>query len=316
MKKFTEIYNDVTQDRHYLEKVKVEYTVKIIKKFFWFIIVFMAIVGTMCILGRVSPKELISDRTSAMVLGIFFMISMACFCYSCVHLRNDFRLKYKESVVKRIVDNIDNNLNYRPSGGISLMEYHRGFRDRSERISSEDLIEGMLNDTNITLKMSQVKATHIEETTDSHGRRSRTTVTDYFGLFGYATVPSLTMAEIKITANSFFRKFNKNRIEVESESFEKLYDIMCIDRMYAMKIMKPNVIEAFVKVRQSGCKNLEVKIFGNTIFFRYAAGDIFEPAAVGDMFKPDKIKEFIMTIYNPINIVKALNYGLEEAKNI
>lgn len=316
MKKFTEIYNEVIKDRLLLEKLKREYRFSLVKRFLWFLFIIFSLVICICFFGHITPRELLSDRAYTMILFVVVALVFGCFAFSFVHLREAFRRKFKESVIKKIITSVDDRLVYSPTYGITLMDYHKGFRDRSTKISSEDLITGTI-DNNVSIRMSQIRATHEEEDfSREDGVRTTRTVVDYFGLYGFAVIPtSLALCEIKIVSNSFFRKFSKNRVEVESESFEKVYDIITKDRMYAMKIMKPKVIEAFNKVTQSGCKGLEVRIVGNIIYFRYQSGDIFEPAKVGDMFKPEKIREYLMTIYNPLNIIKALIYALDDSKN-
>ena len=315
MRKFSEIYNEVIKDKNYLEKVNNQYKMSLIKKFFWFLLILFAIVLIMCIVGKFQVKDLFRDPAYLMVFFVALITIVGCYLYSYVCLRDSFRLKYKETVIKKIVNSIDSNLIYSPTQGIGLMDYHRGFRDKGKRIETEDMICGRIDDS-IILNMSQVKVTHEESHRDRDGRYVSETVVDFFGLYGFARIQDIAQTEVNIVSNSFFRKFNQNRVEVESEHFEKIYDVISANRMYAMKIMRPKVIEAFVKVSESGCKGLEVRIFNDTIFFRYKAGDIFEPAKIGDMFKPEKIREYIMTIYNPLNIVRALNYAIREEKKI
>ena len=58
----------------------------------------------MCLFGKVTPKDMLADRYSVIALAFILIIDVICFCYSYVRLRDAFRLKYKESVIQRIVE--------------------------------------------------------------------------------------------------------------------------------------------------------------------------------------------------------------------
>ena len=311
MKKFSEVYDLVFRHKGELEGLLSDYKAARNRKTIWFIIIFLMIIAIIFLISGGNISNIFSSPFTIFIFIICCFIFWGIYSYSVGKDFAVYRNRYKDLVIKEIIKTVDENLEYLPDQGLSLSEYHRGFHDRGESMSSEDMIKGnILN--NISTVMSQVRVTHEETDTDSEGHTTTTTVTDYFGLMGYASMPNSVKSNLIVTSNSRFNQFSKSRLEMESYEFEKLYDVMSADRIYAMKLLKPQIIEEFTKLKESNCKGFEIKFEGNMAYFRYKAGDIFEPPTRGNILSPDKVKEFVMTIYNPIHILLLMNEAISE----
>ncbi len=323
MVNFNEIYDKVFAHKGELEKLLREYKAARKKMVICFLIIFLSIIFFTIFFRIILINGGYADKDFLYYINLIIItvIIIGCIIFLNMYFQPqgkqfiEYRNKYKELVINDIIKIVDDNLMYLPNQGLSLDEYHRGFNDSGTTIKSEDIIKGnILN--NISIVMSQIMVTHVERDTDSKGHTTTTTVTDYFGLMGYASLPNSVKSNFMITSNSKFNQFSKSRIEMESYEFEKLYDVMAADRVYAMKLLKPQIIEEFTNLKESNCKGFEIKFEGNMAYFRYKAGNIFEPPTRGNILNPDKVKEFIMTIYNPIHILLLMNETISDKYGI
>ena len=255
---------------------------------------------------------------------IFFSIIIAVFLFSGIagitkfHARK-FRYQYKNVVVDSIVKCYDDNLSFSPDCRISLAEYHRGFYDRGERIESEDCIRGIHNDNSIM--MAEVKVTHVEEHTDSEGRTTRSTVVDFHGMFGWVDLTRVFLKnKILITGDlskGFFnRKRDNNRVELESAEFEKRFDVLSDDRMYIMKVFKPELINEFIELKEKGIKTFNMNAEANRIYFRFTSKNYFEPSIAKDVLDKDMIMQTANLIEIPVNLIDSIIEAIAAEQNV
>ena len=228
---------------------------------------------------------------------------------------NGFGAKYKNVIINEILKRYDKNLLYRAIGGVTLEEYHKGFKDDSEELNTEDYIYG-ITENGIKFKMSQIEAFHEEETTDENGVTRTEEVIDYRGVYGFAQIKYIAQNFIYVAPDRKINRFQDERVELEMAEFENDFDVFADNKIYLMKVFKPNVIEEFAKLKEKGIKKLELIINRNMIYFRYAVADIFKPPVRKDVLDEEVILSYVNTIEGPLEIINTIEEAIRSEMEV
>lgn len=256
---------------------------------------------------------LILENTSI----IFFPIvgSIAVILILIVVGSQNYRKIYKKEVINSIVKGYNKNLKFEPSFGISRMNYKMSDFDRNfDDFSSEDRIFGKLN-CGATIELSEIITYKIEEYTDANGERKEEKSETYRGMFGIIRLEKNLLSSIYISGNSFFQKYNKDRIEVDSAEFENYYDIITKDKVMAMRIYTADLIEKYVEIIKNTEYPFELKIEDNIIYFRYKCGKMFEPPSFSTGIEKEFLFDYYKLIYYPLEAIEKTIENINEILN-
>ncbi len=249
------------------------------------------------------------------LFGVFTVFWWLFYIFSDLKDYQKYRQEYKNHVIDKVVGEICDDCQYIADGGMSLSQYKKGFSGKEKKLNSEDKIICTLKD-GLVVEMSQVKATHEEKRTGSKGETYSDVVVDFEGLFGIAKLSAKAENSFWVLTQDTKNRYQKNRIELESQEFERLYDVYAEDGVYALKIFSPSLIEEFININKQGCKGLELKIEGDECYFRYKSGDVLEPPKKGDAISKETIRDFYLSVFNPIYMLKIINKAILENRNI
>ena len=147
---------------------------------------------------------------------------------------------------------------------------------------------------------------------DSEVKEREEKTQTFRGMFGIVRLEKNTLSNIYIASNSQFRKFNKNRLEVDSSLFEEYYDCITNDKVTAMRIFTSELIEKYIEIVKDNKYGFELKIIDNMIFFRYKTNQLFEPPMFSSGLDNSFIKKNYKVIYYPLEIMKATVDALHE----
>lgn len=256
-----------------------------------------------------SLYESAGERTSAPVFSIaLMMIILVIGLILAGIVKNNYAKEFKNKAIKILVEEQNDTYKYFPNKGLSSHEYNQsGFDTSWDHFDSEDYVSGILG-KNLKFKMSQVHTEEERTTTDSDGHTTTTYVTTFLGLYGMIELPVRAKGEIMIVGNSVFRKFKSSRVEMESAEFEKIYDVLAEDRLWAMQIINSSVIEDFIELKNFFKRTIQVKVENNRVYFRINCGDIFEPP----MFKSGLNFEVLHKYFRIIGIPDVLYKSIIE----
>lgn len=245
--------------------------------------------------------------------GIGILVSFIVFL-TFYHRNNiTYRTLYKIRVIDKLITGYSKSFSYTPVSDMSVYEYKEAeFHEFFDRYITEDEIEGTLSD-NSKVKMAQVATFKEEIERKEDGTIERREVETFRGLYGFVRLNYPISNIIKVTTNSFLRKYDAKRIEVESTEFEKLFDIQANNKINAMQIFTPELLEKFVSLNFNKRNAFEVKVHNMTIYFRYRCGEIFEPPALSSGVDYDLLYKYFSIINYPIEIVENI---IENAKLI
>ena len=223
-----------------------------------------------------------------------------------------FRTSFKENIIKSFIKNIDEGLNFYPEKGISSGLYRAGEFESYDRFYSEDEIEGML-DGKYAVRMSEVHT--LDESTDSEGHTTTTTV--FHGLFGVIDCSKSIHTNLKVRNNKGMlgKLFTgKTKIEMDSEEFEKFFDIYAENKIIAMQILTSDVMALMIDFREQYKIKYELTINDNKIYIRFHTGDVFEPKAFKSALDYDMLKKYYDIIEFVFSVSREINKAIDKTE--
>ena len=211
-----------------------------------------------------------SSISESLYMAIFFGLIII-FLLICKLIIHRYKELFKLNAIKTLVESQNDTYKYNPKYGLSSSEYGKSGFDRGwDEFYSEDYIEGDITSM-VNFKMSQVKTVEIDRTDDKTTR-----IITFLGLFGVINLPVFSKGNLDILGDSSSRKNAQARINLESQEFEKNYDVLADNKIWALQILDSESIEMLIEMRKCFKKSISIRIRGNKIYFRLDCGDVFE----------------------------------------
>ena len=88
-------------------------------------------------------------------------------------------------------------------------------------------------------------------------------------------------SNLKIASNSIIGK--KDKIEMDSQEFEKYFDVSSTNRVKGMEILTPDVMEILMHYRKVLNENFDIYIYENIMYIRLHIGKMFESKVYTDV---------------------------------
>ena len=257
---FNEIYNNCAKEIEGLRKKTVIKTILII-----IVSILIIKIAILFFYSLELPKEL------NILMDLFFLIVIIIIILDIFLIENinkKYKLAYKLLAIKRLIETQDLSYQYYPKEGVDYEDYYASKFDYGfDYLYSEDGIQGNIN-SKVRFKMSQV--TTKEYSSDG-------SYTTFKGLFGIIFFSETTKGKLEIIKNNNLKKYSKERINLDSAEFEKYYDVMSNNKIWALQLLTSEKIDSLIEIRNYFKKPIFIKIESNRVYFRLECGDVFEP---------------------------------------
>lgn len=263
------------------------------------------IVNTIVILGIIII--IICFLIKIQLYGFIIPVAIvAIFLFSKIIKNNrNYQKLFREKVIKRFVEEYSSNLKYEPSRGGFPGSYSRGEFEKFDNFESENLIKGLLNEY-CRINMSEVRTKKIY--TDENDNKYYKTL--FHGLFIEADFKKFVNAKIKIRKDFTILYENKDKLEMDSGEFEKIFDVYADNKIIAMQLLTADVMQLLIDFKQDNKLIPEITIKGNELYIRMETGDIFD----ANLLKKSFDYNMLLKYYNIINF--SLNLTEKIVKNI
>lgn len=239
------------------------------------------------------------------LIGLSLSISACILMILMMSGNKNYKRIYKENVIEGLVKAYNENFYYSPTNGITKVEYGlSNFDNKVDEYYSEDRVFGTLENGD-NFQLAEVVTFEVSRTVDAEGNVKEDKTQTFRGMYGVVRLEKNTLADIYIASNSDFRKFNKNRLEVDSSLFEEYYDCMTKDKVTAMRIFTSELIEKYIEIVKDNKYGFELKIVDNMMFFRYKTNQLFEPPMFSSGLDKSFIKKNYKVLYYPLEIMKS-----------
>ena len=236
------------------------------------------------------------------VVGIGFLLF---FTISSV-MNAGYNKKYKELIIRPMINEMGSKLNYEPSHGEPESIYRNSGLNysRYDRYNSEDQVYGKLEDGSY-IEFSEISTIKEETYKDSEGHTQTREVVTFRGMFGKLELKTEVFDHIHIEPNSTFSTFSKSRVEMDSAEFEKYFDVFSNDRIKAMQIFTSDIIEKYSNYMNATKTKIELSISNRDIYFRVACGSMFEAPMWNNPLDEKVLRRNYGLVYYPIELLQA-----------
>ena len=284
MKDFNEIYSDICQSSgKEIEKMRKQNQ----KKTFWILII--------SVLSAILFIYLFNNLTFIIPI-IVIDISFFLFDKS----GKKYKRLFKEEIVGQFVKCYSNNLEYIPEIGLDSRIYSFAEFERFNKYYTEDLIIGNMPNG---LRIAIAEVITQRETLDLEGNKS--TYTIFHGLFTEVELTKNINFNLKIRKNTLLdgKIFgNKTKINMDSNEFEKIFDVHTTDKIKCMQILTADIMQLLIDFKMKNKITPEFTLKQNRLYIRFETGSVFEPKLTKSAIDYDMLNKY----YNIINFTLEL----------
>ena len=168
------------------------------------------------------------------------------------------------------------------------------------RYNYTDYIEGNLSD-NIFIRMADIDVKFV-----SGSGKNRSVQNIFEGIFAVTDTNKNINGYVKISRNNLI-KDNDFRINMDSEEFEKNFDVFSKDKILAMQILTADVMESLIKFKNKYDIDFEIVLMNNNIYLRFFVSNMFEPKIFGSSMDKELIYIYYIILDFIVEITEKIN---------
>lgn len=239
---------------------------------------------------------------------IFVMIMISSKAEEC---RKKYIRIYKDEILFSFMKLINPNLEYNEFGARENIEkIYRNSRLETmvfDYLKVDDIISGQISEKTY-VDIANVCA--VDEYYTFNNIRKKRKI--FEGLFSASKCASEIKGTIKIkrqfkSVTSFEKK---QKVELDNQTFESLYDVYCIDDNLAFRILTPDIMEKLANLGKYGF-DIEISIKDSKICTRIGMGPMFEPSIIKGALDKDELYTYYCVIKFIVDLTESVNKSLE-----
>ena len=217
---------------------------------------------------------------------------------------------FKGELINALIKEYDENLNFEPERGIASAIYRKGEFEGYDVYRSEDLITGKL-EGKYKINMAEVRTR--DRRTDSDGDSYYVTL--FYGLFAEIELDKTIFAKLKLRKDKL-KLFGggKERVELDSGEFEKIYDVYATDKIIAMQLLTADIMQMFIDFKENYKIAPEITLEENKLYIRFQTGNMFEPISNKKALDYETLLKYYDTINFTLNITKEFIKNIKETE--
>lgn len=258
-------------------------------------------------------EVIFTKEIETLFFKIFISIYACIFVYVIIAVgfsKNQKRYKklFKETMIKRLIGNFYDNVKYFPEEKLPREIYDEGkYNESYNRYYADDYISAEIDSSyNIQIANLDVKR-HTSSGKSSH------TVTLFHGLFTKINLDKSIYSEILIrnNGNLFFDK----KLKMDSQEFEKYFDIASKDDIKTMQILTHDVMEELISFRENSKILFDISIINQYLYIRFNTGSMFEKVPKNiENLDPISLKKYYDILDFTKRLSKMLIKTIDETK--
>ena len=292
---FEKIYEKIYQ-RYIidLEKKRIKTRNSILKMNILLVIVLIILI--LCILDK---KTNLVYELDGLLISMFVMMGVMIVCILGSREKNpekgciEYESMYKEHIVKELLNSLNSNMKYeaKDSKNKSLIEkaYNKTEFVNCKsyvKIKIDDCVKGRL-DSGEYLRVADIET--IDKLDDAE-------YTTFAGIFAFSI--SQNYFKDTVIVSKEIRIDNK-KVELDSSEFEKIFNVYSKDKILAIRILTPDIMELLVEFYKKYDIRYEISFKENTINFKFHTGPMFE----AKISENSMDKETLFTYYSIFKLI-------------
>ena len=258
-----------------------------------------------------SSKFSSSEKYIKLLILLFMFFGVVLLYTKAEECKEKYRRIYKDEVLGKFVKAIHKNLEYNEFGAREKIEdIYRNSRLETicfDYLKVDDIISGQITkDTYVDL----ANVCAIDERLTVNNKYKTRKV--FEGLFSATKCIGDVKGNIKIKRQdkSVTAYEREQKVELDNQIFESMYDVYCIDETFAYRILTPDVMESLTELGKYGF-DIEISIKDSVIYTRMALGPMFEPAIFNKSLDRDSLYTYYCVIKFVVDLTESVNKSLE-----
>lgn len=233
--------------------------------------------------------------------------------------KTQYKLRYKQKVIRALLNDFGENLRFSPNNGISESEFIHSqlFKTQPHRYHTEDLIAGKIEKT--SFYFAEVHAEYKTETRTKHGRQEHwhdilkgvVFVADFNKHFNGITVvrPKDIGASLGAWFSEHIYSFNdRELVTLEDEQFEKNFVTYSSDQVEARYILTPALMQRINELNRRSAYCISLSFTGSQVYIAFPLDhNYFEPPFFKSLLKPDLLESDLNILQFMFGIIKELD---------
>ena len=304
---FENLYNTL-YNNHIVELEKLRQKAKK-ETIIYSLLMFVSIVGY----GTSRLRLLDKWPLVSIIVSIVALLSFAILFFCILKVfrnKGKYQQTYKNEIVSNFIKLIGSDLKYSPD--INYNNECKGkYTDAKfdnhpfNRFYSDDHIEGML-DNQIYINAADIEITN-------HVGSGKNSYIEYVfnGIFAYTKCTKDIGTSVKVYKNKVKILNNKERVNMDSEEFEKYFDIYSDNKILAMQILTSDVMVDLIEFYNKYNLDFEIVFKNDTIYVRFFTGPMFEPKTFGSSMDKQLLFIYYSILQFVANVTKKVNKTLE-----
>lgn len=228
------------------------------------------------------------------------------------HKTSGFRDLFKDQIIEKMVQFIDESLRYNRYGSVSKGEYQLShlFPKSYDRFRGDDLVSGDVD--GVSLKFSDLHTEY--KSTDKNGKEQWHSIfqgiffiADFHKDFKGRTVVLPDRAEKFLGGiGQFFQGMSSHGelVKMDDPAFEKEFVVYSNDQIEARYILSPALMERITMLKKKSQKALHVSFVGSKIFVAIAyQKEMFEPKIFKSLLDFKEMREYFEVLEMVVGIV-------------
>ena len=220
-----------------------------------------------------------------------------------------YTIMFKRKVIKNLINEYSENLEYHPASGILEMTYNQAKFEFYEMYHSEDLITGML-EGGYKINMAEVKTE--TTSTDSDGETIITTV--FQGLFAEIELNKMIYSCIRIRKDGMNLFDKKDKIEMDSGEFENKFNVYATDKIIAMQLLTSDIMQMLLDFKEKNKITPEITIEGYKFYIRFNTGGVFETTLISHALDYGMLKRYYDIINFTLDLTEKFLKNINETE--
>ncbi len=235
--------------------------------------------------GLTSIACAVAFISGAAMIGVVAVIALAVIALiykvTIKPMVDDYKLSFKDAVVKPALEEFLSDLDYRPTESIPYPDIlaSRLFPAHTE-CSGNDLIKAKYRDLSFTLSnVTMLDEREVMGDPENGGVTTTEKVVVFSGTLMMMDFDAFSDEPVAVRRRS--GKPGKNDILTESDAFNKLFRIDAKDAVSALRILTPPVLEGFINASEKLKCPLEAAFRNDKLYITLANGDTLEANETG-----------------------------------
>ena len=190
-----------------------------------------------------------------------------------------FNEDYKEKVINKLLENFIEELDYVPLKELPSKIYDEAqYGGSYNHYNSDDWFEGKINGQKIVMADLLVEEETEKEVKDANGNETTETETEtvFNGLFGKIDLNKSILSNMCITMDDSFSFSKKQKIEMDSYEFEKVFDVYGDNEIIAMQLLTADVQEDILELYNKYKIDFNISIMQNKMYILFDTDSMFE----------------------------------------